>query len=156
MTTEGKSKALRAAVTLSAFIAGPLLGIALARLLAPSSDLSSVVSLLAFPLAFFIGMQLWLGMLIIAALASLVRMLFRRGKGTTGERTRNLEVPPGSFVFVPTAFLLAAAAGLITGILSRESSFILCLTTYSTAGLLFGVTLWQLALRGLLALLEEA
>jgi hypothetical protein len=123
---------------LGAFGSGPFLGIGLARLLAPGSFVAESIGMFAFPLAFIVGLQAWLGLAIFAAIVGLGRRLLSKQPwrwttpGVVG-------VPPGSFVFVPLSVGAGLLAGLVVGLVSDTHALL-------TVGRRCGSILWRCGL----------
>jgi hypothetical protein len=136
-----------------AFAAGPTLGIALARLVAPGSAAADAIGMFAFPIAFAAGLHAWLGMAIAGAVVGLVRRL------ASGEPARPVAgeaaaVPSGSFVFVPISIAAGVAAGIPVGLLSDTHSVLASTVLYAGSGALYGTAVWRLARAGHLPLPE--
>jgi hypothetical protein len=134
---------------LGAFGSGPLLGIGLARLLASGSFLAESIGMFAFPLAFVVGLQAWLGFAIFAAVAGFGRRLFSK-QPAQHTRPSATAAPPGSFVFVPLSVGAGLLAGLVVGLVSETHALMTSVLLYVAAGTFYGGVVWQLARSGYL------
>ena len=132
---------------------GALLGETLSLSLAPGSTFASFVSFAMLPLAFVLGIHLWVGLALVKALwwlaGRFVQWIRRRHSVPGDARPSPVEpyVPPGSFVFVPVSVGLAGLAGVCVGLVSRVG-FILTVSTYVFIGALYGASAWLLARAG--------
>jgi hypothetical protein len=149
----GPSVWAQVAATFGVFFGGAGAGIALARVVAPGSDVAQFVAFLVLPLALATGFQLWLGAAIVLLLPRLVRAIRRRewraDVVTPAEEIH--DVPPGHGAFVVTGTGWGAAAGLIVGFLPSASSFIAAAGAFVALGLGYGLLTRALARRGLLS-----
>lgn len=140
------------------FLGGAVAGMGLAERYAPDSFVAAFVGLFMLPLAFLLGMQLWLGLALISAIGYWLRHLFRRARGSNTPLRDAVPntIPPGSVVFFPLASISGALGGLLTGLLSGQSGFFAVVSTYSAVGIGYGLLCWQLARNGWLPFPEEA
>jgi hypothetical protein len=138
------------------FFGSGVLGGQLARALAPGSALAEFVSFLAFPAGFLFGVVAWAGAALPAALRSLVRRLRTGGAPpvATGHQ-QALIIVPGSFAFVLACVVMAGAAGVVAGVLSRTHGFVGVLGLYLLIGAGFGALCWRLARSGWLPFPRE-
>ncbi|HUG27685.1 MAG TPA: hypothetical protein VMK53_05245 [Gemmatimonadales bacterium] len=136
------------------FFGSGVLGGQLARAMAPGSALAEFVSFLAFPAGFLFGVMAWAGAALPAALRSMVRRLRMTGV-TPAAPAQQPIIVPGSFAFVPTCVLTAAAAGVVAGVLSRTQGFAGVLGLYLLIGAGFGTLCWRLARSGVLPFPRE-
>jgi hypothetical protein len=132
---------------LGVFGSGPLLGIGLARLLAPGSFVAESIGMFAFPLAFVVGLQAWLGFAIFAAVAGFGRRLLSK---KLAQHTGPSAAPPGSFVFVPLSVGAGLLAGIVVGLVSETHALMTSVLLYVAAGIVYGSVVWQLARSGYL------
>jgi hypothetical protein len=134
---------------LGAFGSGPLLGTGLACLLAPDSFVAEGIGMFAFPLAFVLGLQAWLGLAIFSAVLHAGRRLFSKQlrRSLTGS---SVVVPPGSFVFVPLSVGAGLLAGIVVGLVSDTHALLTSVLLFVAAGALYGAVVWQLARSGYL------
>jgi hypothetical protein len=144
----------RALVTGGLFMGGPAVGLVLSQALAPGSAFASFVSFAMLPLAFVVGMHLWIGVALLKGLAWLVRRLVqwitrrhRRPEEDVRPSGAEPKVIPGSFVFVPVSAGMAGLTGVCAGLVSR-AGFIPTVSAYLTVGMLYGVATWLLARAG--------
>jgi hypothetical protein len=98
------------------FLGGGVAGLGIARAVAPGSFAAEFFGTFAFPLAFGIGMQSWVG----TALATEAWRTIRRGFRPAPDRGK-VRIPPGSFAFVPPSVLLVGGAGLLDRDLRLDS-----------------------------------
>lgn len=134
------------------FFGGAGAGMALARVIAPGSQVAEMVAFFALPLALVTGFQLWLGAAIVLLLPRFVRAIRRRewraDVPTPAEEL--LEVPPGHAVFVVTGTGWGTAAGLLVGLVPSASSFAGAAGAFAMLGVGYGLLARTLARRGLL------
>jgi hypothetical protein len=131
-------------------LAGPLLGLGIGERVAPDSDFAQSVGMLAFPLAFFGGLLLWMGIGIVRVVWAALRNLSRGGRPAAVRLERGQAlVPPGYGAFVALSLLLPGAAGLLAG-LASEAAVLTAVPAYTIAGGAYGATLWWLAHHGYL------
>jgi hypothetical protein len=141
----GGALALIAAL-LVLFPGSAALGVTLADWLAPGSWIAQIAGFFALPLAFVLGLQMWIG---VAIFGAVVRLLVSRShppRTSAGDRV----VLPGSFVFLPLSSIAGLLAGVITAIVPAASSAILAMGVFWLTGTLHGLVAWQLAKRGVL------
>jgi hypothetical protein len=100
--------------------------------------------MLALPVAFALGLQLWFGL----ALLSVIPRLLGRGRGR--RPASPVAGLPGGFVFLPLSSLAGALAGLATGMLSRTQPFWWVALLWWGVGTLHGLLAWRLARTGFL------
>ncbi|HNY30423.1 MAG TPA: hypothetical protein PKO15_06015 [Fibrobacteria bacterium] len=157
MATSSHSSLLGVFVTLGLFLGGGILGAMLGQWIAPDSTVAVLVGFAMLPVAFLVGMQLWLG---AAMIAWLVRVLRSRSRSSASLRSMPSKTSrgshTGSFVFVPVFVVFTTPAGLLTGWLSDTVGFASVLAVYIGVGMVFGTVVWQLAKRGYVEFLEEA
>lgn len=138
------------------FFGGGVLGSQLARAVAPGSGLAELVSFLAFPAAFLLGVFAWAGAALPAVVRGLVRMLRGRGESTPPPGADDGPViVPGSFAFLPVALVVAGTAGCVVGLLSGTRSFVAVLGLYLLIGAGYGTLCWRLARSGWLPFPRE-
>lgn len=138
------------------FFGGGLLGSHLARAVAPGSGLAELVSFLAFPAAFLLGVFAWAGAALPAVVRGLVRMLRARGAAGPGPRSAaDPVIVPGSFAFLPVALVVTGAAGCAVGLLSGTQSFVAVLGLYLLIGAGYGALCWRVARTGWLPFPRE-
>jgi hypothetical protein len=142
-----------AGVTL-AFLGGPVIGLLLARAVAPDSFVAEAVGAFMLPLAFAGGMQLWLGAAIATAVVQLVRRVASGGPWRPSSEAL-VDVPPGAFAFVPVSTGAGMAGGLMVGFVSSSLPFLVCWQLYAAVGAAYGVAVWQLARAGYLPFPEQ-
>ncbi|NNL68153.1 MAG: hypothetical protein HKP30_18025 [Myxococcales bacterium] len=137
-------------VLIGCLVAGPFLGLGLSGRLAPDSSVAQLVSLFAFPLAFFAGLLFWLGFGVVAvvlgALANLLRGRWPAAADLDGSEAL---VPPGYGSFVLFSLLTTGLAGLVVGLLS-DASLVSALSLYAASGAGYGFGLRWLAHHGYL------
>lgn len=133
---------------------GGLIGVLLARAVAPASMVADAVGLFMLPLAFTVGLQLWLGTAILTAVAQLVRRLTTGGTWRAGPAS-DAQVPSGSFAFVPVSATAGFLGGIVVGLVSGEYSFLACVMIYTIVGAAYGIAVWQLARGGYLPFPEH-
>jgi hypothetical protein len=138
--------------TFGVLFGGAGAGMALARVVAPGSNVAQMVAFLALPLALVTGFQLWLGAAIVLLLPRLVRVIRRREwqADVHAPVEKICEVPPGHGAFVVTGTGWGAAAGLIVGVLPAAASFVVAAGAFIALGLGYGVLTRALAKHGLL------
>lgn len=141
-------------ITFGLFFGGGIGGVGLATWLAPDSILAHFVGLLALPIAFITGMQLWLGFALISALAYGVRRLLGRVDKAPSSMAGDRGVPPGSYSFLLTSVAVSVAAGVVMAIVATRIGFFATLLTYVLLGLVYGLTCWLLARAGFLPFAE--
>ena len=129
------------------FLGGGVVGVLLARQLAPGSFVAEVVGLFALPLAFAVGLQLWFGL----ALLSVLPLLLRRAR----TRATPAKPLPGGLVFLPLGSVAGLIAGVAVGALSATRSFFVVLMIFWLVGTLHGFAAWRLARTGYLMPPEE-
>ena len=133
------------------FLGGAAIGVTLADTFAPDSFIADVVSFFALPVAFVLGMQVWMG---VALFRAIVVFIGRRHRPRS--RPRSPRAPlPGSLVFLPISSAAGAIAGMIVGLLSTAYSGWLAWLVYWTVGTAHGFTAWRLARAGYLMPPEE-
>ena len=126
MTHSSPSPVLGAFVSLGVFLGSGALGGWLGGQMAPGSTVATLVGLLMLPIAFMVGMQVWLGAAMIAWLFGwLFPKKMRPQSAPPGEGTgATRETRGGAFVFVVVYPLFTIPAGMLTGWLSNEHSFL--------------------------------
>lgn len=140
---------MQVVILLGVLILGPLLGMALAALIAPESGVVGMVSALTFPVVLFGGLVLWLGIGVLSRVLELLLCLLRR-EWPQGARADEVLVPVGHRAFIP----LGVVAGLGTGFVAWAGSVdwslpaVLCVHALATGG--YGVLLDRLGRFGLL------
>jgi hypothetical protein len=138
------------------FLGGGVFGVFLGWIFAPDSKLAAAVGLFMLPLAFAVGMQLWLGLALFIGIVQLIRRLFKaRGWPRRSEPTDPITVPSGSFVFLPVAIVSCALGGLVTASVASTAGFMVVCLAYMLVGILYGVWTWRLAKGGFLPFLVE-
>jgi hypothetical protein len=142
-------------VTVGLFFGGGIGGIGLASFVAPDSIAGNFIGLLALPLAFIAGMNLWLGFALLTALLHGIRRLLSRAPGSVPPLMGNRDVPPGAYSFVLAALATSAASGLVMAFLSTRLGFVATLALYLLVGLVYGMACWLLARSGFLPFGEE-
>ena len=137
-------------VLFACFLGSPFLGFFLGQRFAPGSDVAQLASIFAFPLSFFGGLVLWLGLGVLAVVWKGLRSLFR-GRAPRAARVGKSEVlvPPGYGSFVFLSLLFCGLAGLMVGLLS-STSVLEALAVYCAAGAFYGFALRLLAHHGYL------
>ncbi|MFN2316050.1 MAG: hypothetical protein ABR551_07395 [Gemmatimonadales bacterium] len=152
----GPSPGMAALLYLALFLGGGLLGSQLARAMAPGSGLAELVSFLALPAAFMVGIIAWAGAALPAMVRGLVRMIRDGGRRSRSDgRLDEPVIVPGSFAFVPVALVITGGAGLLVAILSRTHSFLAVLGLYLLIGAGYGSLCWRLARIGWLQFPRE-
>jgi hypothetical protein len=141
----GGAPALIAAL-LVLFPGSAALGVTLAEWLAPGSWIAQIAGFFALPLAFVLGLQMWIG---VAIFGAVVRLLVSRSRPPRIS-DRDRIVLPGSFVFFPLSSGAGLLAGVITAIVPSASSAILAIAVFWLTGTLHGFVAWRLAKRGVL------
>ena len=138
--------------TFGVLVGGAVAGNALARVVAPGSQVAEMLAFLTLPLALVTGFQLWLGAAIALLLPRLAGAIRRRewraDVPTPAEEIQ--EVPPGHGAFVVTGTGWGAAAGLIVGVLPAAPSFVVAAGAFVVLGLGYGLLNRALARCGLL------
>jgi hypothetical protein len=144
-------------LTILLFMGSGIAGTLLAEALAPDSILAGFLGLFTLPLAFLLGMYLWLGLAILAAIGRLFRWLLGRRRGLQSDRSvLPSQIPPGSFAFVPASVVLSGFSGFFIALVSTTLGFLATLGLYVGVGLVYGLACWLLARTGYLPHLEEA
>jgi hypothetical protein len=143
-TERGPSVWLQVLALIVLFLGGGIAGSGLTQWLAPDSILAAFFGLFAFPLAFMLGMQSWVGLAIGIALWRTAT----RGPLTPAQR--RTEVPAGSFVFVPIAVTMVGGAGLLIGLLGSSLGVLATFGLYVLLGLGYGTACWLCARSGYL------
>jgi hypothetical protein len=131
------------------FLSGPLIGVMLARSVAPESWLADAVGLFMLPLAFTVGLQIWLGTAIVTAMVQIIVRL-ASGRPWRAAGGAAMRVPAGSIAFVPVAAAAGLLGGVLVGLVSDTHSVPACVALYGGASALYGVLVWQLARAGYL------
>ncbi|MBK9580177.1 MAG: hypothetical protein IPK50_14520 [Fibrobacterota bacterium] len=158
MANSSPSPLTGAFVSLCVFLGSGAFGGWFGTQMAPESTVATLVGLLMLPIAFMVGMQVWLG---AAMIAWLFGWLFPKktrprsappGEGAGATR----ETRSGALVFAVVFPLFTIPAGMLTGWLSNEHSFLTVLALYTGLGMVFGAMVWQLAKHGYIEILEEA
>ncbi|MDF2771408.1 MAG: hypothetical protein K0S86_902 [Geminicoccaceae bacterium] len=134
------------------FLGAGVIGVTLAETFAPDSFLAAFVGLFALPLAFGLGIQLWMGVALFRAI--LVLLGARRRSGAWVRRSPTGPIP-GTWVFLPISSAAGAIAGMIVGLLSSAYSGWLAWLVFWTVGTLHGLTARRLARAGYLMPPEE-
>ena len=142
-------------VLFGCFVAGPVLGLQLGARFSPDSELGQLASTFAFPLAFFAGLLLWLGLGVATVLFGGLRNLLLGRPRAQGLAHTEALVPPGYGAFVVVSVLVAGGAGLLVWLLS-DAGFLVTLSSYAGAGGLYGLALYGLAHHGYLPFPEPA
>lgn len=136
------------------FLVGPLVALRLGLLLTPGSDLIQTVAVLAFAMIFVGGVLLWMGIGIVAAVASLLWKLARGVSPRSGAPGPGEQIaPPGYRSFVILGMLVGGAVGLLAGLVT-DLSVITAGAAWGLAGLGYGALLWAAAHHGYLPFLE--
>jgi hypothetical protein len=130
------------------FIGGAVVGVWLARVLAPGSWWAEALSGFALPVAFAMGLQAWYGLALLGVALRLLSLLFR-GNVSEGRPPANPRIP-GAFVFLPIASGIGAVVGLLVGLLSASHSVWVVTPIYWAVGTLHGLLAWRLARSGFL------
>jgi len=143
-------------VMVVALFSGPFLGLVLGRQVAADSDLAQAVTVLAFPIAFFLGLLFWMGLGIVKMVFTAIRILLggRLPASADTDKSETL-VPPGYGSFVVVSIIATAGAGLVTAMAS-EATAAVTLPVYVLAGAGYGGALWWLAHSGYLPFPEPA
>jgi hypothetical protein len=151
-----RSPLFTAAIFFGLFFGGGFVGVQVSRALAPESGLAEFVSFLALPAAFVIGIAVWAGAAIPAAVRRFNRLIREGGRvSSVKDRATEAMIPPGSFAFVPSALLASTLAGGIVAMISRPFGFFWVLFLYSALGFVYGVICWRLARAGYLPFPRE-
>jgi len=130
------------------FIGGPALGATLGEWIAPESPLAQVIGFVAFALAFFLGITMWVGlgvfMVVIKGLWALLR-----GRLPSGAHipTDHLLIPPGYGAFWLSCGLCSLVAGGAAWLLS-DASFSTAVGGYLLAGAAYAFVCRTLAHHG--------
>jgi hypothetical protein len=127
------------------FLGAGVLGVTLAETFAPDSFVAAFVGLFALPLAFGVGLQMWMG---VALFRAIVVFVGARRRSVTGVRQSAAGPIPGTWVFLPISSAAGAIAGMIVGLLSSAHSGWLAWLTFWTVGTLHGLVAWRLARAG--------
>jgi hypothetical protein len=131
------------------FLGGGAAGVGLSRYLTASSIVAQFVGLFAFPMAFVIGLQAWLGLAIGHALwRTAVHGPARPGEART-------EIPGGSIVFVPVSVAIVGFAGLVIGLVGSSLGILATLGLYVLLGFGYGLVCWLAARAGYLPFPSE-
>jgi hypothetical protein len=129
------------------FIGGALVGLGLARLLAPGSWWADALSGFALPLAFVLSLQAWFGLALLSLIPRLVRRLL--GRDPWGSAPP-LPPIPGAAAFVPISSAIGLVVGIAVGWLSATHALWLVASVYWLVGTFYGLLAWRLARAGLL------
>ena len=137
-------------VLIGVFFVGPFLGMGLADRLAPDSELSQLVSALAFIGVLLGGLLFWFGWGVAAVVVGGLWRLVRGKVPKAADFDRGAAlVLPGYGAFVTLSLLLPGAAGLlVSGV--GEASLLLVIGCYLGVGAAYGGALWWLAHHGYL------
>ena len=142
-------------ITVGLFFGGGIGGVGLASFVAPDSIIGNFIGLLALPLAFITGMNLWLGFALLTALLHGIRRLLSRDPKSLPPLMGDRGVPPGAYSFVLSSLATSAASGLVMAFLATRLGFLATLALYLLVGLSYGVACWLLARTGFLPFSEE-
>lgn len=138
------------------FFGGGYLGMQVSRAVAPGSGLAELVSFLALPAAFVIGIVAWAGAALPGAARRFLRLLRKKqGLASAGDDGLKATIPPGTFAFVPAALFTCLPAGAIVGAVSASFGFGWVLFLYAALGLAYGAACWRLARTGYLPFPRE-
>jgi hypothetical protein len=144
MNTSNVSWRVTAPIVAVLFFGGGFVGIRIANLLAPHSEIAEFISFFAMPVSFVLGMIFWLG---TASFLVLKNRIWRgnRHDGMPGKETGlgKPAIPPGSKAFLPASVIPCAIAGIVVGLISGESGFWEVLGTYIGVGIVYGVVCWK-------------
>jgi hypothetical protein len=137
-------------VLIGAFVSGPVLGLQLGAHLFADSEIARVLSVMVFPLSFFLGLAFWMGFGIFRVVLAALRNLLRGGPPAAArlETTQTL-VPPGYGAFVVIPLVLTTLAGMIASVVSATSAWS-AVPACAGFGGAYGLTLWWLAHHGYL------
>jgi len=145
-----RSAAVQIGTVFGGFLLGPLVGLRLAMILTPGSDLVQTLSVFAFAAVFVSGILIWAGLGIVAVVVSVLLKLARgRPPGPEGLTGGERIVPPGHRAFVLAGPLLTAPVGALGGLLT-ELSVLGGVAAWSAAGLAYGWLLRRAARTGYL------
>lgn len=137
-------------VLIGAFVSGPFLGLQLGAHLVADSELAQVLSVMVFPLSFFLGLVFWMGFGIFRVVLGAIRSLLRGGPLAAARlETDQTLVPPGYGAFVVIALVLTTLAGTIASVVSA-ASVLVAVPVYAAVGGSYGLALWWLAHHGYL------
>lgn len=152
--TEAPERAVSARIAAIAvpFLGGPLIGSTLADWLVPDSAVAVALSFFVLPLAMVAGFYGWIGLALVTLLGRLARRVLR---GKAREAAVAGGVPPGSFVFVPTAAAAMGIAGIACGLLPSSTGFFRVTLAYAACGAAYGALLHALARAGYLQFPDE-
>jgi hypothetical protein len=133
-------------------VAGALTGAGVAALLLPSSATAVVWSLLIFPAIFFSGALAWAFVLFsLMGLDVFKNWLFHRGQPRPSLLPENATGKPGAFMFVVMGLLVSTLALVLIRADANAKVTQTAILAYLAMGALFGVTLWLLGRRGVIA-----
>lgn len=131
---------------------GALVGAGVTAIVLPASNLATFWGLLIFPAIFFSGAMAWAFVLFtVMGMDVFRRWLFRRGEHRGKWLPENTVSKPGSFMFVVMGLLIAALMLILirTEVNTRQTQTITWV--YLAMGAFFGVVLWLLGRRGIIA-----
>jgi len=143
-----RSPLIVAAAFFALFLGGAVVGVWLARVLAPGSWWAEALSAFALPVAFAMGLQAWYGLALLGVVLRLLSLLFR-SDGSEARPPASTPIP-GAFAFLPIASAIGAAVGLLVGWLSATHSIWVVTPIYWAVGTLYGLLAWRLARAGFL------
>jgi hypothetical protein len=129
------------------FVGGALVGLGLARLLAPKSWWADALSGFALPLAFALSLQAWFGLALLSLIPRLVRRLLGRHPAGSPPPPPSI---PGASAFVPISSAMGLVVGIAVGWLSATHAWWLVASVYWLVGTFYGLFAWRLARAGLL------
>lgn len=139
--------ALRLLSLALALFGGAGIGILLAGMLAPGSQLALLLGFLLLPTILVVGLHLWLGFAVLLVALDFLR---RRARAEPSGSARNLEIPPGAWAFIAVGSIAGLAGGVLTGLLFATGSVLRVTLAYWAAGSAYGAALWFLARAGYL------
>lgn len=142
-----RSEGVQALTLVGVFILGPLLGIALASVVAPQSGVVGMVSALTFPLVAFGGLMAWLGLAVLSLLLDLLMCLLRR-EWPDRAGADEFVVPRGHGAFLWMGLGGGVLAGLIAGAASVTWPLFAATLAYALVGVVYGALLDRLARAG--------
>ena len=143
-----RPRLLSAGALIAAFFGGAAIGEGQAAWLAPESAAAEFVSFFHLPLAFVVGVSVWMGMGIVVVAAKVLGRLLR-GEGRRRHSGPPVTpVPSGAWIFLPVASASGLFAGLLVGGLT--SAIWTTLPVYWATGTIYGAVVFALANAGYL------
>jgi hypothetical protein len=158
----GRSSFVMFFVLALALFGGAALGTLLSNLLAPGAMFVRIIAFLAFPLCLGIGLTLWFWTALSILGTHFVGVWLKKPNTEGFAHAREAaqrdatSAPPGSFVFVPVSVIISLCAGIIIALSPTAKGFVIAVSSFTGAGLVYGTLLWLLARSGFLPLPEPS